>query len=172
MFIISSAPAAAWPAIGPVGLHGVFADGQPDPHPADTEQPGRTGSRGEVPLLVEYRIIGQQLLVVFPPDLTLGTEGGGVVKVQPLVHEADDRGALVGSGRHLGQGGQVVRDETGLEQQVLGRVAGYRQLGKHGEVRLRFLGHRNALDNALHIARQVADNRIDLAQGHCTRATP
>ncbi len=98
-------------------------------------------------------------------DLSVGADGGGVVQVAVAVHEAHHGGAAAGAGGQLGQRLQVVLDEAGLEQQVLGWVAGDGQLGEHGHVGPGVLGLLQGGQDALHVALQVAHDRVELAGG-------
>jgi len=80
-----------------------------------------------------------------------------------VLDEADDGHAVGGLGRHRPQGLHVGGHEAGLQQEVLGRVAGDGQLGEGGDIgpgldRLP-VGGQDALD----VAVQVADAGVDLA---------
>ena len=59
----------------------------------------------------------------------------------------------------------VVGDEPGLQQQVLGRVAGDRQLGEGGDVAPSASARRERGEDALDVAVEVADPRVDLGGG-------
>ena len=57
------------------------------------------------------------------------------------------------------------RHERRLQQQVLGRVAGDRQLGEGDQVATIGLGRLHGSDDALDVAVEVADDQVELSQG-------
>src|SRR2546421_95202 len=59
----------------------------------------------------------------------------------------------------------VGRHEAGLQQQVLGRVAGDRQLREHGDVAARALGPLESGENGIDVAVEVAHDGVQLAGG-------
>ena len=69
MLMTSSAPAAAWAAMGPGGFQASSQIGDADPDPADAEQLGGAPPGREVALLVEHPVVGKLLLVVDAADL-------------------------------------------------------------------------------------------------------
>ena len=91
-------------------------------------------------------------------------DGRRVEDVVALVHEADHRRQPAGGARDVLQRAQVGLDERRLEEQVLGRIAGHRQLGERHEPAA--LGARLVEPGAdlRHIALEVADGGIDLAE--------
>jgi hypothetical protein len=95
----------------------------------------------------------------------LGAHRSGVVQVAAGVDEADDRRAPPGAPGQLLEGGAVVGDEPRLEQEVLGRVAGDRQLGEHGQVRPRPLRLVEGGQHGLDVAVEVAHHQVELAGG-------
>ena len=97
--------------------------------------------------------------------LATGAHGGGVEQVAVLVDEADDGGAVARAGGELGEGGLVVGDEAGLEHQVLGRVAGDRQLGEGDDVAAGGVGPVVGVDEQGEVAVEVADGWVELGQG-------
>ena len=135
MLTISSAPPAAWLAMGPVGLKASSQIDTPTRTPADLDERRGAGAGREVALLVEHGVVRQVALVVHglapgrrrtrPPRCT----GRG----RRRRSRPPRRTAPVARG-HPVERPAVVGDEAGLEQQVLGRVAGDGQLGEHGEV--------------------------------------
>ena len=99
-------------------------------------------------------------------ELPVAGEGGGVVDLVALaVHEADDDGDALRCGDDLIEGGEVVADEGGLEEQVLGRVAGEHELGQGDEVGLPLAGLLDAAQDDGGVAGDVADGGIHLRQG-------
>src|SRR5690606_7255463 len=157
-------PAVGLGGDGPAGVEGVLADGHADPHAGHLDERRGGLAGGEVALFVEDRVVGQVALVVDGVHPAPGADGGGVVEVAAGVDEPDDHGALAGRGRHPVERPPVVGDEAGLQQQVLGRVAGQRQLGEDGQVAARLLGLPGGAQHALDVAVEVADGRVDLAE--------
>jgi len=83
------------------------------------------------------------------------------------VGETDDRSARTrDAGRHLVERSTVVGHEAGLQQQILGRVAGDRELGEDGEIGALLLGLAHPLVDERHVSGQVTDLRVDLTEGH------
>ena len=169
-----------------VGLHGertvgaphVLADADADLDAADLVQLERIGlvAGREVAGLVEDGVVGQETLAVGADDLAAGADGGGVEQVAVLVDVADDGGAVARAGGELGQRGLVVGDEAGLEHEVLGRVAGDRQLGEGDDVAAGGVGPVVGVDEQGEVAVEVADGRVELGQrdaqdGHVINAT-
>ena len=144
----------------------VLADRYADADPADAEQLGGAGPRSEVALLVEDGVVGQFLLVVDATNFAAGADGRRVVQVELLVHEPNHGHASRRRGRHLVQGGQVVGDKTGFEQEVLGGVTRDRQFGEDRHVGAGVLGRRQRRDHPFGVAGEIAHDGIDLAQRH------
>jgi hypothetical protein len=105
--------------------------------------------------------------VVHGLDRAVGADRSGVVEVALLVHEPDHGHAAAagGGGGHLLQGGAVVGHEPGPQQQVLGRVAGDRELGQDQQVAAGIVGGPQRLDDAGDVAVEIPDAGVDLAQG-------
>ena len=168
MLMLTSAPAAACSATRAERAPDVLADRDADLDAADDEQLERIGRRagGEVPSLVEHGVVRQQPLAVRADDLAVGAHRGGVVQVAVLVDEADHGGAAAGASGELRQRREVVGDEPGLEHEVLGRVAGGRQLGKGDEVATGRLGAFVGVDHLGHVAVEVTHGRVELSEPH------
>ncbi len=94
--------------------------------------------------------------------------GDGVVHVVVTghVHEPHQGGTGAARPGHAIQRGQVVDDEGGLEQEVLGRVPGEGQLGKDGHVGALRLGPGQVRHDALDVGGQPTDVGVELAQRH------
>jgi hypothetical protein len=58
-----------------------------------------------------------------------------------------------------------VREEVLLQQQVLGRIAGQRQLREQDEIGLRLAGRADAVTDPVGVALDVADGGVDLTEG-------
>ena len=126
---------------------------------------GRFRARLEVSVLVEHAVVRQVLLVIDAGPAAVVQDRGRVEDVVALVDEAHHGGEAAGGAGDLGQRAQVRLDERRLEEQVLGRVAGDRQLGK---------GHQAAAERARlletgadlgDVALEVPDRRVDLGEG-------
>ena len=120
--------------IGPFGLHASSQIVTPTRTPADDEQRAVDGRRREVALLVEDRVVRQQVLAVDALHLPVGAHRGRVGEVAARLGEADDRGDPPGARRELLERLAAAGDERRPQQQVLGRVAGDRQLRERDEV--------------------------------------
>ena len=118
----------------------VLADRDADPDAADHEQRAVDGRRREVPLLVEHRVVREQVLAVDALHLAVRADRGGVVEVAAGLGEADHRGEPPGARRDLLERLGGLGDERRLQQEVLGRVAGDRELGERDEVAARGVG--------------------------------
>ena len=106
--------------------------------------------------------------MVAPEDPSSRTERRRVEQppVGVTVDVTDHRRAGPGGGGHLCERRQVVVDERGTPEQVLGRVAGHRELGEDRQVRAGTLRLVERGENPSGVARQVAHHRVHLARGH------
>ena len=158
-------------AIGLMGQRAVWAphvlaDADADLHPTDDVELERVGlvAGREVAGLVEHGVVRQQALAVRAEDPSAGAHRGGVEEVAIRLHEADHRGAVAGDGGELGERDLVVGDEARLEDEILRRVAGRRQLREGDEVAARRLGPLVGVDEQRQVAVDVADHRVQLGQ--------
>ena len=97
--------------------------------------------------------------------LAARTDGGRVVQVEALVHEADNGRTVLCSLGDLGKSNLVVGNEPGLQEQVFRWVAGDYQFGEHRQVGSRLLGATERVDHPLDVAGEVADHGVHLAEG-------
>ena len=125
---------------------------------------GAAGAGLEVAVLVEDAVVRQVDLAVERLHLALGEHGRGVVDVLGALGEPDDRHEAVRLLGQLVQRRSRVGQETLLEQQVLGRVAGERELGEEDELRARLGRPAHALAHLVRVARDVAHRRVHLVQ--------
>src|SRR5439155_128589 len=126
----------------------------------------RLAPRLEIAVLVEDAVVRQVLLVVDAGQGPVVDDGGGVEEILALVHAADDGGEAARRLRHVRQRGQVGLDEGGLEEEILGRVAGDRQLGERDEVGTERTRLRQTVHDAPGVTLDVPDGRVDLGQAH------
>src|SRR4029077_5460459 len=142
----------------------VFADVHGEGRVARDED-RRLGAGLEVAVLVEDAVVRQVLLVIDPGADTVVEHRSGIEDVVALVHEAHHDREPPGRARHLVERAQVRLDERGLEQEVFGRVAADRELGKgHQGGSLRASPLDRVHDHA-DVAFEIANRGIDLPQG-------
>jgi hypothetical protein len=146
-----------------LGVPDVLADVDADFRARDLEDL-RLGAGGEVALLVEDAVVGQELLVVDAGDLAIVDDGGGVKYVVVGVDEADYGRDAVNLGRGVVQRRLVIEDEAAAQQQVLGRVAGDRELREGNEVGAGLAGTVRVLDYLRGVALKVANGRVYLGE--------
>ena len=163
MLTTTVAPARASQAHRDARLPDVLADRQPDRDAVDLDDRG-AGAALEVADLVEDAVVRQVDLAVVRLHRSVGEDRGGVVDVQAALGVADDRD----------DAGRVLRDaldrrarvgeEVLLQQQVLGRVAGDRQLGEEDHLGSRAARAAQAVADLRLVAGDVADDGVDLGQ--------
>ena len=141
----------------------VLADGQPDGHAVDLDQRAAP-ARLEVADLVEDAVVGQADLAVDRLHAAVGEDGGGVVDVVGPLGEADDGDDVARLARDVVERPARVAQEVLLEQQILGRVAGDRQLGEQAQLRAGVAGGAQAVLDLGRVAGEVADARVQLVQ--------
>ena len=149
-----------------VRVPGVLADRKAQLRCRQADRAGG-GPRDEVPLLVEHAEVRELDLVVALLDLPVSKQTGGVVQAELRpVHEPHQHGARGSGGRprQRVERGQVVVDEPRAEDQVLGRIAGDRELREADEISA-FTGRASRpVDHARHVAVEIADGRVQLAE--------
>ena len=77
---------------------------------------------------------------------------------------ADERDDAARCARHLVEGALGRADEPRPQEQVLGRIPGYRELGEEQEVDAERLRLVDARDDAVAVAVEVADDGVDLGE--------
>ena len=164
MLRISVAPASASSLAGGPGSQMSSQTVRPRRCAADVDDgAGRAGL--EVALLVEDAVVGQVDLAVDRVHGAVGEDGGGVVDVLGALGKADDGDEPARVGGQLAQRRRRVGEEVLLEQQILGRVAGERELGKQDELGAGIARGADPRADALGVAFDVADGGVHLAQG-------
>ena len=179
MLMVSSAPPSACVASGPYGDPDVLADRDADLDAADHVQLERIGvvAGREVAGLVEHGVVREQPLAVRAerprrsrtPRRRCSRSRSASTNPTTAAHAP-------GAGGELAERGPVVGDEPRLQHEVLGRVAGDRQLGEGDDVAARGLGPVVRVDQLGQVAVEVADGRVELGQrdsehGHGRDAT-
>ena len=164
MLSTSRAPASASSVIGGPGTQMSSQMVRPTLTPSTSiDRPARAAL--EVAQLVEDAVVGQVDLAVDGLHAAVGEHRGGVVDVVGALGEADERDdALRVGGDPLDRRARVGQ-EVLLEQQVLGRVAGDRQLGEERELRAGLARARELLADLGLVAGDVADGGVDLGEG-------
>ena len=157
------APASARSVAGGPGLPDVLADRRPDERVAEAQQQ-ELASLGEVAVLVEDAVVGEELLAVHAHDLAAGADGAGVREVGVQPRAADERDDVGAGGRDLLERAAGRPHEARPQQQVLGRVAGHRELGQDDEIGRRRPRVLDARDDPVAVAGEVADDDVDLRQ--------
>ncbi len=142
----------------------VLADGEADLDPVDLDD-RPAGAALEVAQLVEDPVVGQVDLAVDGLQAAVCQHRRGVVDVVGALGEADERHDALRVGRDPLDRRPRVGQEVLLEQQVLGRVAGDRQLGEERELRAGLARARELLANLGLVAGDVADGGVDLGEG-------
>ncbi len=180
MLTTSSAPPAACVGDRAGRAPGVLADRHADPHAADRRTAGRRSVPGrEVALLVEHRVVGQDALAVDAEHLARRRRprrrcrGRGRASTKPTTaaHAPGARPRPCRAPRRLSA------TKPGLQQQVLGRVAGDRQLGEARRGRTPAASASlERVEDPRDVAVEVADDQVELAQrrragGACPQGT-
>jgi hypothetical protein len=147
------------------GRPGVLTDGEADRRVREADR-AAFRPRHEVPLLVEHPVVRQLELVVAGLDAATSQERGGVVQLLlRAVDEPRQHGtAICGSSRELLECREVAAHERAAEHEVLGRVAGDRELGEADEVRAVPRCLACAQNHLLDVAVEVADREVQLPQ--------
>ncbi len=145
------------------GLPDVLADRRPRDHVAEAQQE-QVGARGEVAVLVEDAVVGQEALAVDGPDRAVGEDVAGVVEVAVEVGSPDERDDARRLGGDRLDAPARRADERRAQQQVLGRVAGDRELGEEHEVGAGVACLAQVREDALRVAVEVADDGVDLCE--------
>ena len=118
----------------------------------------------EVALLVEHAVVRQHRLAVDRVHGAVGEHGERVVDVLGALGEADQRDDPLGRGRDVGERLLGGLQEVLLEQQVLGRVAGERELGEQHQLGAGVARAGDVLAHQARVALEVADARVDLRE--------
>ena len=153
------------PAARPPRIPQVLADGDADADAAEVDGEGGVAP-GEVPLLVEHRVVRQEVLSIDGGDLAAREHRGRVVEVAGEVRQPDHRHR---SGRRRREAAHPVRRrlrEPRVQQQVLGRIPGGGELGKDGQVGAAFRGAGDQVAEPVEVPREIADGQVALAEGH------
>ena len=182
MVTTTSAPASRCTVAGPVSYQMSSQMLTPACTPVDLEDRAFVAA-GEVALLVEHAVVGEEDLAVDGRDASVVEDGSAVVDaafhlirveggtevegfaVDEFGH-ADDDGDAVGGFSDALQLGAGVEQELTLEEEVFRRVTGEGQFREGDEACLLFLGLTDERKDAFGVALQVADGCVHLAKGY------
>ena len=142
----------------------VLADGDPDRHAVDVDQRAALAAL-EVAVLVEDAVVGQAVLAIDALHGAVGDDCGGVEDVVVAFREADDRDEAADRLRDPLERRPRVRQEVGLQQQVLRRVPGDRQLREEDDLSPGGRGALQVVEDQPLVALEVADDGVDLREG-------
>ena len=163
MLTINRAPVSglfgSWDARPPQ----VLAHRQPNLLSTDLDHRARV-SRREVALLVEDAVVGEVHLAVDRKHSPTAEHRRRVIDLPRLLREPDDGDDPLDISRKLAQRVRRVLQKVLAQQQILGRVAGERELGEQHELRALRLRGGYARTNAPRITGDVADSRVQLAE--------
>ena len=134
MLTMTSAPASACACGRALRVPDVLADVHAERRVAAIAKTGVSVPGLEVALLVEDAVVRQELLVVDAGALAVVDHRGGVVDVVARVDEADDRRDARARRAATSSSARRLSSMNAGEQEVLGRVAGERQLRKGDEL--------------------------------------
>ena len=148
---------------GRARLPDVLADGRPDQRLAVLEEE-QVAARGEVAVLVEDAVVGEEPLAVDRLHLAAGADGARVVEVAVEVGTPTNATMPRRLLRHLGERALCGADEARAQEQVLRRIARDRELGEEDDVGARVLRLVHPREDQLAVPVEVADSRIDLGQ--------
>ena len=143
----------------------VLADGDAGADAPEVEGQRRVAP-GEVPLLVEDRVVRQEVFPVDAGDLAAGEDRGGVVQVAGQGRQPDHRDRAGDRRRETTDPVRRGFGEPRVQEQVFGRVPGDRQFREDGQVRAAGRGAGDQAADAVEVAVEVADGQVALAQGH------
>src|SRR5207247_10270278 len=116
-------------------LPDVLADRRPDQRLAETEQDEVTVG-GEVAVLVEDAIVGEEALAIERLHLAVGADGAGVREVAVEPRDSDRAGDVGALGCDRLERRSRRADEARAKEQVLRRIARHRELREEGEIGL------------------------------------
>jgi hypothetical protein len=149
---------------GRAGLPDVLADGGADVRVAEPEQDEVAPFR-EVAVFVEDAVVRQVLLPIDGADSAICADDTRIreVAIEPRhAHESHDIAGLV---RDLDEGAACGSDEAWAKEEVLGRVAGDRQLWKDDEIRTGATRLPEEGEDLPAVPVEIADDRVQLRQG-------
>ena len=148
---------------GRARLPDVLADGRADVDVPEPKQQ-QVAALGEVPVLVEDAVVREEVLPVDGLDAAVRADCARVREVAVEPGRPDERDDALARARDLLD--RVVRrtDESGTEQEVLGRVARDRELGEDDEIGAGSLGFGQSVENHSAVPVEVADDRVQLCE--------
>ena len=159
----SVAPASARSVAGGPGCQTSSQIVGPDEHVAELEE-HELAPRREVPVLVEDAVVGEEVLAVDAGDLAARADERRVREIAVEGRRPDERHGVGARARDLVDGGASRADEARPEQEILGRIAGDRELGEHDEIGRRASRLGDRARDPLDVAVEVADDDVQLGE--------
>jgi len=132
-------------------------------HVPETEQ-HEVAALGEVAMLVEDAVVGQEVLPVHGPHLAVRADGARVREVALEPRCPDERNEAFRRARDVGERVACRADESRSQEEVLRRVAGYGELREDDEVGLGGARVGEEGDDLLAIAVEVPDDGVQLCE--------
>jgi hypothetical protein len=143
----------------------VFADDESDLRTLDVDDT-RGVARLEVALLVEDRVVWQELLAVDRADAAVSEHRNGVVaRAAVTLGETDDDRRAAHARRQRSQFARARIQKRRPQKQVLGRIAAQRKLGRDHEARAGALGLAGGREDGAGVPAQVSQHLIQLCDG-------
>src|SRR6476619_3369342 len=121
-------------------------------------------------MLVEDAVVRQVVLAVDAANLAARAHGARVREVAVEPRRPDERHDAVGLGRDLLDRGARGTDECRSQEEILGRVAGRRELGVHDEIGDCGSRLRERLEDEPAIAVEIADHGVELGESQPQRS--
>ena len=115
-------------------------------------------------MLVEHAVVGEEVLAVHARDLASSTDERRVREVAVERGGPDERDDLGARASDLVDRRAGRADEPRSEQEVLGRIAGDRELGEHDEIGRRPAGFGDRTRDPLDVAVEIADDDVQLGE--------
>ena len=148
---------------GRSGLPDVLADGRPDKRLAAAKEHEAPAGL-EVPILVEDPVVGKELLAIHRLHLAVDADRAGVEKVAIEVRRAHERRDAPRRGGDLLQRACRGLQEARAQEEVLRRIARDGELREEHEVGAARPGLFESGEDAIAVAVEVADDRVDLGE--------
>ena len=140
----------------------VFADDDPAWKAVDVDD-ARCAARLEVALFVEHRVIRQALLAVRLRHPTVAQHADHVVAIPVrALGESDQDRRVLHPGCKRRQLARARVEKRRPQQQILGRIARQRKLGRDHELRASALCFARGFENRRRIAGEIADDLVEL----------
>jgi hypothetical protein len=115
-------------------------------------------------MLVEDAVVGEELLAVDASHLALRADEAGVEEVALEPRRADEHCQVPARAGDVLDRVSRSPNESGPQQQILGRISRDRELGKDQEIGSLLTGVVDGFDDPVPIPLEVADDGVELCQ--------